>query len=196
MRVRAVRRGGDRHDASLVVIELPTGVIGFHGTHRDAVAHLLAGSVEQSDQHFEWLGTGFYLWQDSPWRAQAWAVDRHGGDAAVVIARVSLDGCLDLLNPRWQQQLAAADLEYVFECVAAGRAPAQNRPSGNRARDCAVINWYCERAEQDGFRVRSVRAIFEEGEPIFEASAIRALSHIQIAVRDPSVILEIEEASW
>jgi hypothetical protein len=48
----------------------------------------LAGDIGQSDEHFEWLGTGFYLWQDSPWRAQAWAVDRFGDDAAVVAARV------------------------------------------------------------------------------------------------------------
>ena len=69
-------------------------------------------------------------------------------------------------------------------------------PSGNRARDCAVINWYCERAAQEGLQARSVRAIFEEGDPIFEASAIRTLSHVQITVRDPSVILEMEELRW
>lgn len=77
-----------------------------------------------------------------------------------------------------------------------GGHPAQNRPSGNRARDCAVVNWYCERAAQEGPPIMSVRAIFEEGDPIFESSAIRALSHTQIAVRDPSVILEIEELPW
>jgi hypothetical protein len=71
-----------------------------------------------------------------------------------------------------------------------------NRPSGNRARDCATINWYCEQAVEQGLAVRSVRAIFEEGDPIFEASAIRSLSHIQIAIRDPSVILEMEEVAW
>lgn len=43
--------------------------------------------------------------------------------------------------------------------------------------------------------VRSVRAIFEEGEPIFEASKIRSKSHVQVAVRDLTAILEIEEAS-
>lgn len=48
-------------------------MVGFHGTSRAAVPHLLAGTIEQSDRHFEWLGTGFYLWQDSPWRAQQWA---------------------------------------------------------------------------------------------------------------------------
>jgi len=74
------------------VIELPSEAIGFHGTSRDAVAHLLAGDIRPSDQHFEWLGTGFYLWQDSPWRARQWAETRYGADAAVVVARVELDG--------------------------------------------------------------------------------------------------------
>lgn len=178
------------------MIELPAEVIGFHGTNHAAVPHLLAGDIGQSDEHFEWLGSGFYLWQESPWRAQAWAVDRFGDEAAVVAVRVSLDECADLLDPHWQRQLRGADAQYAFECLAAGRKPAQNRPSGNRARDCAVINWFCERAEHEGLRVRSVRAIFEEGEPIFEASGIRAKSHIQIAVRDRSVILEVEEMSW
>lgn len=81
------------------MIELPTEVVGFHGTSRAAVPHLLGRSIEPSDQRFEWLGSGFYLWQDSPWRAQAWAVDRFGDEAAVVAARVRLDGCADLLNP-------------------------------------------------------------------------------------------------
>lgn len=69
-------------------------------------------------------------------------------------------------------------------------------PASEWTRDCAVINWYCERAAQEGLQVRSVRAIFEEGDPIFEASAIRTLSHVQIAVREPSVILEMEELRW
>jgi hypothetical protein len=160
------------------------------------VARLLARNVQQSDQHFEWLGTGFYLWQDSPWRARQWALARFGDQAVVVAVRITLDGCMDLLNPTWQELLRDADAQFVAERLAAGLAIPANHPSGNRARDCATINWYCDRAAEDGLYVRSVRAIFEEGEPIFEASAIRSQSHTQIAVRDPSVILEIEEASW
>lgn len=178
------------------MIELPTEVVGFHGTSKAAVPRLLAGEIGRSDQHFEWLGTGFYLWQESPWRAQEWAVERFVDEAAVIVARVSLDGCLDLLNPYWQRELADADDQYMAECLAEDRPPAQNRPSGNRARDCAVINWYCDSVASEGLHIRSVRAIFEEGAPIFEASAVRALSHVQIAVRDPSVILDIEEMSW
>ena len=115
------------------MIELPSEVIGFHGTSKHAVPHLLARDIQPSDQHFEWLGTGFYLWQDSPWRAQQWAVERFGDDAAVVVAHVSLDGCLDLLDPHWHEALAEADEQYVNDCLIQGRPPAQNRPSGNRA---------------------------------------------------------------
>jgi len=43
---------------------------------------------------------------------------------------------------------------------------------------------------------RSVRAIFEEGEPIFETSKIRSQFHVQIAVRDLAAIVQIEEVTW
>ena len=178
------------------VITQPSEAVGYHGTSREAVEHLLAGDIRQSDQRYEWLGTGFYLWQDSPWRARQWAMEHHGADAAVVAARVSLDGCMDLLDPRWQELLADADAEFVAECLAAGEMVPVNRDSGNRARDCATINFFCDRAEESGLHIRSVRAIFEEGEPIFEASAIRTQSHQQIAVRDTTAILEIEELTW
>lgn len=67
-----------------MTVHLPGEVVGFHGTNRAAVSRLLAGNVRRSDQHFEWLGTGFYLWQDSPWRAQRWAVDPFGDGAGPV----------------------------------------------------------------------------------------------------------------
>ncbi len=178
------------------MIELPTEVIGLHGTHRDVVPRLLAHDIQVSDQHFEWLGIGFFLWQESPWRAQEWAVERFGDDAAVIIARVGLDGCLDLLNPYWQRELADADDQDMAECLAEDRPPAQNRPSGNRAWDCAVINWYCDSVAGEGLHIRSVRAIFEEG-----GSDLRGLG-------DPGAVphpdrragplgyLDIEEMSW
>ena len=62
----------------------------------------------------------------------AWAVDHHGDEGAVVAAQVSLDGCLDLLNPRWHRALSEADDQYVNDCVAQGYAAAQNRPRAIR----------------------------------------------------------------
>ena len=176
------------------MIELPTDAIGFHGTSKQAVPHLLARDIRPSDQQFEWLGTGFYLWQESPWRAREWAEDRFGSEAAMVVARVDLDGCLDLLNPRWQTELHDADFEFAMECFLEGRPVPVNTDTGNHARDAATINFYCDRVGSEGHLVRSVRAIFEEGEPIFEASKIRSKSHVQIAVRDLTAIIELEEA--
>jgi hypothetical protein len=177
-------------------VQVPQEVVGYHGTSREAVPHLIAGDIVLSDQRHEWLGTGFYLWQDSPWRAQEWAIEHHGDGAAVVAVRASIEGCLDLLDPHWQHLLADAADEFVLECLASGVDLPVNRPTGNRARDCATINWFCERAAEEGLPVPSVRAIFEEGEPIFEGSLILTRSHVQVAIRDLSVILEIEEATW
>lgn len=176
------------------VIEPTTEVVGWHGTCRADVARLLDLDLEMSGRPYDWLGAGFYLWQDSPWRAHEWATQRYGPDAAVVVARVSLQNCMDLLDPQWQGHLAAADAQFCVETMAAGHEVPTNR-GGNRARDNATINWFCDRAGEMDLYIRSVRAIFEEGEPIFADSAIRSLSHLQIAVRDPGVILEIEEVT-
>lgn len=113
----------------------------------------------------------------------------------MVVARINLDGCLDLLNPHWQAEVRDADFEFVLHCIANERPLPVNTDRGNHARDAATINWYCERVAEDGHPVRSVRAIFEEGEPIFEASRIHSMSHVQVAVRDLTAIVEIEEAS-
>lgn len=176
-------------------MEIPDWVVGYHGTNRDAAARIVEGEFLASTQSYDWLGHGFYLWQDSPWRAHEWATDRYS-DQLVLAVRVSLERCLDLLDPRWQTVLADADAAFVAECLATDVDVPANRPSGNRARDCATINWYCELTAQVGNPVRSVRAVFEEGEPIFEASAIHTRSHVQIAVRDPAAIVDVEELPW
>lgn len=63
-------------------MDWPGEVIGFRGTSRDAVAHLLARDIRSSDEHFEWLGTGFYLWQDSPWRNETVGSGRSGRECS------------------------------------------------------------------------------------------------------------------
>ncbi len=85
-----------------------------------------------------------------------------------------------------------ADFEFVFERITEGLPIPVNTDSGNHARTAATIIFYCNRVATEGGSVRSVRAIFEEGAPIFEASKIRSQSHVQIAVRDLTAILEID----
>ena len=103
---------------------------------------------------------------------------------------------VDLLNPRWQGELRDADFELIFKRITQGLPIPINTETGNHARDAAAINFYCDHVAGQGVHVRSVRSVFEEGEPIFEASKIRSRSHVQIAVRDLTAIVEIEEAAW
>lgn len=57
--------------------------------------------------------------------------------------------------------------------------------------DRAVINFTVDRLENENAKIIGVRAAFQEGKPAFENSALFSRSHVQIAVRDPSVIKQI-----
>lgn len=77
--------------------------IGYHGTTLEVARKLLQEDFLPSDNDWEWLGYGVYFWQDAPSRARTWARDWHArkgydGPVAVIAAKVSLRGFLDLLD--------------------------------------------------------------------------------------------------
>jgi hypothetical protein len=57
-----------------------------------------------------------------------------------------------------------------------------------------VIHRTVEVLERQRIGVRSVRAAFIEGEPLFEGSALWSKAHVQIAVRDLSAIVRLWRA--
>jgi len=161
--------------------------IGYHGTSVASAERILAEGFEISRNEYDWLGDGAYFFQDAPARAAEWARQRFGADAAVLGAEIDLDGCLDLMDVRWQRVIANAYDSFVEE---AGRRPyslpVQSR--GAHRLDRVVINFAAEALLTTGVLVRSVRSAFEEGWPIFPGSALRDRSHVQIAVRDLSAV--------
>jgi hypothetical protein len=55
--------------------------------------------------------------------------------------------------------------------------------------DCAVINYLHENREKAGaIPFDSVRGVFVEGDPVYPAAGFREKAHIQIAVRNSSLI--------
>ena len=46
-------------------------VLGYHGCDADVVTKVLAGddTLAQSEQGYDWLGPGVYLWEHGPQRA-------------------------------------------------------------------------------------------------------------------------------
>jgi hypothetical protein len=161
--------------------------VGFHGTSIERAERILAHGFEISRNDYDWLGDGAYFFQEAPVRAMEWARLRFGTEAAVVGAEIDLDGCLDLLDIRWQEVLAAAHRSFRARAERLGLSlPVQS--SGAHRLDRVVINYAVDVLAEDGLKVRSVRAAFEEGPPIFSGSALRARSHVQIAVRDPLAV--------
>lgn len=121
-----------------------------------------------------------------------WAVEqkkrnpKRSKKPAVIGAVIHLGNCFDLLDTRNTDQLEAAYQGYVS--LAPEPLPANQGPL--HYLDCAVLNYGLPRLEEFvGFKLQTVRGVFQEGVPAFVGSDIRRKSHIQIVVRDPGCIL-------
>jgi hypothetical protein len=162
--------------------------IGYHGTSAAAAQRILASGFEISRNEYDWLGDGAYFFQDVESRALDWARDRFGSQAAVVGAEIDLDDCMDLLNVRWHAVIRQAYSDLV-RGLGGDPQLLPRQTSGAHRLDRAVINRTVATLQERGIAVRTVRAAFVEGEPLFAGSALWSQAHVQIAVRDPAAIL-------
>ena len=164
---------------------------GFHGTSVEAARRILAEGFRPSANTPDWLGDGIYFWQDAPLRAQEWATTRFGHSSAVIAATIDLEGCLDLLDIAWQQAITNA-YEDFMALMGRLREPPPRQTEGAHRLDREIVNFLVGGLAADGNRVRSVRAAFSEGEPLFPGSAFTKRAHVQIAVRDLTAISDVE----
>ncbi len=164
------------------------GAIGHHGTTRAAADAIVREGFKPSSNTFDWLGDGVYFFQEGRSRAQDWALKVAGSEEwAVIEAEIDLTDCMDLLERSWSELLSEARDAIVSQHRRAGlRLPKQDGLA--HGMDRLVINYAVGVLESRGHRVASVRAAFQEGEPAFPGSALFSMSHVQIAVRDQSVI--------
>lgn len=175
-------------------------IIGYHGCDAETAERLLRGDpFKPSINDFDWLGSGVYFWEYGPDRALRFAEEqvKRGkvNEPAIVGALIQLGNCFDLLDTRFTDDLAAAFVPFAnyFQAlelelpVNAGGSPDHKL----RRRDCAVLNWYLDNAEQAGVFYDTVRGAFTEGGPVFEGSGIHRETHIQIAVRSPTSIVGV-----
>jgi hypothetical protein len=163
--------------------------LGYHGTSELAARAILNEGFHSSDNDYDWLGRGIYFWQDGRARAWEWATQQHGQNGAVIGAVIHLEDCIDLLDIGWEGVIGSA-----YRIMRANyRATHQLLPvqrGGAHRRDCAVINNAVRSYASQGKMIRSVRSAFQEGRPMYYRSSLFDRSHVQIAVRDQSVITE------
>ena len=96
----------------------------------------------QSQNAYDWLGSGIYFWEHSPTRALHWAEEQFRGRASVVGAVIQLGYCFDLLNEEFPPLLGKSFQKIDSSYRSSGKQLPQNhgREKKLRALDCAVIN--------------------------------------------------------
>ena len=176
-------------------------IIAYHGCSREVAESLVAGQdFIQSSRSYDWLGGGVYFWEDDPLRAYDWALNRRPASPSVVGVAVELGECLDLTKQSGARAVQRIYNVYRNEQQLLGIALPVNRdaPSGVRGDlalrhlDRAVIDYVNLVREQLGASpYQTIRALFPEGQPLYPNSGFRELTHVQICVRDPRVILGV-----
>ncbi len=176
-------------------------VLGYHGCDVPTAQKLLSGSpFEPSNKPYDWLGTGSYFWESDIQRAQDWALERRPHSPCVVGVVIELRNCLDLTQQASILAVKRAYQSYVELQRKTDQPIAENKAAVGTVRedrvlrllDGAVIDHlhtiYKDASERTGGRVRefdTVRALFPEGEELYENAGFREKTHIQIAVRKP-----------
>ena len=174
--------------------------IGYHGCDRNLALRIVAGETElkPSENAWDWLGHGIYLWEDSPARALRWAEAEAGRAAskinspAVLGAVVDLGNCLNLADTEALTLVKDAHQTYLKICATSGFSPAENRGADLQIRrlDCAVIETLHGLRQKKGEQpFDTARGFFLEGRPLYPAAGFRELDHIQICVRSSKQII-------
>jgi hypothetical protein len=175
-------------------------VVGYHGCDVRVARKVIAlkESLHPSQNPWDWLGHGFYFWEDSTARARRWAEDesKQRGSRikhpAALGAVIDLGNCLNLADAEALKQVRATHAEYERLCDSAGIEKARNRGPDLRARylDCAVMESLHQlRREEGKSEFDTVRGFFTEGSELYPGAGFRELDHIQICVRSLKQII-------
>jgi hypothetical protein len=180
------------------IVRLSNFVLGYHGCSVETARKLLGGSAFlPAENSYDWLGHGIYSWESDAVRAFQWASQHNSGvhEPSLVGAVVDLGNCLDLTTQSGVQAVRAAyqSLSEIHERAGEPMPRNGGQKKGQRDLDCAVIN-HLHRARKKitpDTPYQSVRALFVEGEMLYENAGFYDRTHVQLCVIDPNQILGI-----
>lgn len=177
--------------------KLPNLVLGFHGCSKSVFESVVyqGEALKASENEYDWLGHGFYFWEQNYQRAIEWAINRYGDDGAVVGAVIDLGYCLNLTDSFSAQILRNGYEILKIRCEAAEMDLPQNVPSKRtkdillRNLDCAVIQQVHDYNKDNGKTpFDSVRGIFTEGGPVYPGAEFQEKTHVQLCICNPNCI--------
>ena len=185
-------------------------LIGFHGCDESVSNQLLTNpkKVKISEKPFDWLGHGFYIWENNYARALEWAKDKEKrGEikkASVIGIVFTLDLCLDLIDTEFIQILSSYyDLMQIAFSKLGNELPKnkdvkedEHKDLLKRELDCAVIEYLHQKIKEEIEKDNntslkeydSTRGVFIEGGPAFPGAGVQKKSHIQICIRNMDCI--------
>ncbi|MCF0217020.1 MAG: hypothetical protein HUK21_11180 [Fibrobacteraceae bacterium] len=187
---------------SEVYYERPNLYIGFHGCDKKRGLKLIEKpyTIPQSTHDYEWLGYGFYVWENNKDRALDWAQSHHPKfeEPFVIGVVYTLGNCLDLTDQHFIE-LLSEDFPMFIEDFKSSKSelPQNTDLKGNpdpegvlRKLDCALIEHLHSIFESAGNNNRfdTVRCSFTEGKPAYPGTAIRDKNHIQVCIRNTDCI--------
>lgn len=163
----------------------PQLIFGYHGCEREVAERIVLKQdvLRPSENRWDWLGTGAYFWEGAPDRAWDWA-KRHCKDPTVLGAVIDLGRCMNLLDAGSQRFL-----QEMYQKQGEGKSGLPDNGKFCHDLDCFVINATCEYLAGRGRAYDTVRGAFPEGDPVFADSKILTMTHVQICVRNPEVVV-------
>lgn len=185
-------------------------LIGFHGCDESARNELLTKpkKVKISEKPFDWLGHGFYVWENNYQRALEWAKDKQKRGkikkASVIGVVFTLDHCLDLIDSEFIKMLPfyydlmEKDFSYLDKELPKNKDVKEDEHKDLLIRelDCAVIQYLHQKIKEEKEKdpnnslkeFDTVRGVFIEGGPAFPGAGVQKKSHIQICIRNMDCI--------
>ncbi|MDR6564520.1 MULTISPECIES: hypothetical protein [unclassified Arcicella] len=192
----------------------PNLMLGFHGCDESVRNELVTRPdiVKKSQESFDWLGNGFYIWENNYERALRWALDKKDRGKLITPSVVGvvyqLDYCLDFTDSEYINILSSYYELMKEDLYFTGKELPRNKdvPKDKyhdlvlRELDCAVIEYLHQKIDEkinadisrNGFselkHFDTVRGVFTEGGPAFEGAGIQIKNHIQICIRNLNCI--------
>lgn len=176
-----------------------TYALGYHGCDVSVADALFAGeAMRRSENDYDWLGHGYYFWEDDPKRALQWAQElsknpkSSTSEAAVIGAVIRLGKCLNLAETDSLLEVRATYDAWNSLYADFGMSMPQNKGKNLKLRylDCFIFEWLHQfREDSDLPPYDSVRGFFSEGEMLYPGSEIHQQDHIQICVRNLDCVM-------
>ncbi|WP_309387689.1 hypothetical protein [Cerasicoccus frondis] len=154
--------------------------------------------MHPSKNDYDWLGHGYYFWEDDPKRALQWAKESARSTkgkikkAAVLGAVIRLGHCLNLADGACLAEVKIAHDVLARFSKEFGMSMPQNKGKDLERRylDCYVFEWLHQfREDKDLAAYDTVRGFFSEGDALYPGSEIHLRDHIQICVRNLDCIV-------